>query len=335
MGPWARTSARSEQPCRNTRYPPPATLPVPTLRPPSSLHPDPYSAPRQALEAELRHHQNVCTDLVRRGCDLSARGPPTRPDPRKRAKALQGTWQWLRAGAARRGARLQAALLARQVAVRWAASGGGCVRGVQCTACPPPPHPPQYLADAAEAASWLREQQSALESAPCGPDPEATEALLLHHRRLERAVQAFGAELRQLDEQARAAAAQVSLTVRGAGRAPELRASGSKCTRDLSEAPVSRDHTEDGDGRAFVAVDQEAWASPGLVGAEGVVRGTGHPSAATSCLLPSPVRGIPSAHPGRSSSASGFAHFAHQFPGINQVPAGMPPLHFYHPRDNL
>lgn len=255
MGPWARTSARSEQPCRNTRYPPPATLPVPTLRPPSSLHPDPYSAPRQALEAELRHHQNVCTDLVRRGCDLSARGPPTRPDPRERAKALQGMWQWLRAGAARRGARLQAALLARQVAGRWAASSWGCVRGVQCTACPPP------------RSTWptrqtrplgCGEQRSALESAPCGPDPEATEALLLRHRRLERAVQAFGAELRQLDEQARAAAAQVSLTVRGVGRAPELRASGSKCTRDLSEAPVSRDHTEDGDGRAFVAPDQEA-----------------------------------------------------------------------------
>ncbi|XP_032199248.1 spectrin beta chain, non-erythrocytic 5 isoform X4 [Mustela erminea] len=146
----------------------------------------------KALEAELRHHQNVCTDLVRRGCDLSARGPPTRPDPRERAKALQGTWQWLRAGAARRGARLQAALLARQ-----------------------------YSADAADAASWLREQRLAMKSAPCGPDPEATEALLLHHRQLERAVQAFGAEMRQLDEQARAAAAQVSLTVVSALSSPK------------------------------------------------------------------------------------------------------------------
>lgn len=142
-------------------------------------------------------------------------------------------------------------------------AGSGTVGGEQLGVCAGRPmhslpSPPQYLADAADAASWLREQRSALESAPCGPDPEATEALLLRHRRLERAVQAFGAELRQLDEQARAAAAQVSLTVRGVGRAPELRASGSKCTRDLSEAPVSRDHTEDGDGRAFVAPDQEA-----------------------------------------------------------------------------
>ncbi|XP_032273432.1 spectrin beta chain, non-erythrocytic 5 [Phoca vitulina] len=126
----------------------------------------------KALEAELRHHQAVCADLVRRGCDLGARGPPTRPDPRERAEALQGAWQRLRARAARRGARLQAALLVQQ-----------------------------YLADAADAASWLREQRSALASAPWGRDPEAAEALLLRHGRLERALHAFGAELRQLDEQ--------------------------------------------------------------------------------------------------------------------------------------
>ncbi|XP_034850492.1 spectrin beta chain, non-erythrocytic 5 [Mirounga leonina] len=146
----------------------------------------------KALEAELRHHQAVCADLVRRGCDLGARGPPTRPDPRERAEALQGAWQRLRARAARRGARLQAALLVQQ-----------------------------YLADAADAASWLREQRSALASAPCGRDPEAAEALLLRHRRLERALHAFGAELRQLDEQARAAAAQVSLTVVSALSSPK------------------------------------------------------------------------------------------------------------------
>lgn len=82
------------------------------------------------------------------------------------------------------------------------------------------PSSPQYLADAADAASWLREQRSALASAPWGRDPEAAEALLLRHGRLERALHAFGAELRQLDEQARAAAAQVSLTVRAARQGP-------------------------------------------------------------------------------------------------------------------
>lgn len=157
---------------------------------------------------------------MRRGCDLSDRRPPTRPAPRQRAEALQGAWQRLRAGAARRGARLQAALLAQQVAGWWAAGGGG-----QWLVCAGRPEhsllsSSQYLADAADAASWLWEQRSALESAPCRRDPAATEALLLRHRLLERAVQAFGAELRQLDEQARAAAAKVSLTVRGGRQGP-------------------------------------------------------------------------------------------------------------------
>ncbi|XP_072594223.1 spectrin beta chain, non-erythrocytic 5 [Vulpes vulpes] len=138
----------------------------------------------KALEAEIRHHQAVCADLVRRGCDVGAPGLPRRPGPRERAEALQGAGQRLRARAASWGARLQAAALVQQ-----------------------------YAADAADAASWLRERRLALEGAPRGPAPEAAEALLRRHGRLERAVQAFGAELRRLDEQARAAAAQVSLTV--------------------------------------------------------------------------------------------------------------------------
>ncbi|GAB5572546.1 spectrin beta chain [Prionailurus iriomotensis] len=137
----------------------------------------------KALEAELRHHQAMCTDLVRRGCDLGARGHPTRPDPRERAQALQGAWQRLRVSTARRGARLHAAMLVQE-----------------------------YFSDAADAASWLREQQSALQSASRGRDQTAAEALLLHHQRLERSLHAFGTELRRLDEQARAAATQVSLT---------------------------------------------------------------------------------------------------------------------------
>ncbi|KAF5925525.1 hypothetical protein HPG69_001972 [Diceros bicornis minor] len=137
----------------------------------------------KALEAELRRHEAVCADLVRRGCELGARGPPTQPDPRERAEAVQGAWRRLWARAAGRGARLQAALLFQQ-----------------------------YFADAADAASWLRERGSALESASCGQDQAAAQALLLRHLRLERAVRAFGAELHRLDDQARAAAARVALT---------------------------------------------------------------------------------------------------------------------------
>ncbi|XP_049479925.1 spectrin beta chain, non-erythrocytic 5-like [Panthera uncia] len=145
----------------------------------------------KALEVELRHHQAMCTDLVRRGCDLGARGHPTWPDPRERAQALQGAWQRLRGSTARRGARLQAAMLVQE-----------------------------YFSDAADAASWLREQQSALESASRGRDQTAA-ALLLRHQRLERSLHAFGTELRRLDEQARAAATQVSLTVVSALSSPK------------------------------------------------------------------------------------------------------------------
>uniref|UniRef100_A0A8C0QVH5 Spectrin beta, non-erythrocytic 5 n=1 Tax=Canis lupus dingo TaxID=286419 RepID=A0A8C0QVH5_CANLU len=138
----------------------------------------------KALEAEIRRHQAVCADLVRRGCDVGAPGLPTRPGPSERAEALQGAGQRLRARAASWGARLQAAALVQQ-----------------------------YAADAADAASWLQERRLALEGAPRGPAREAAGALLRSHGRLERAVHAFGAELRRLDEQARAAATQVSLTV--------------------------------------------------------------------------------------------------------------------------
>ncbi|XP_062061690.1 spectrin beta chain, non-erythrocytic 5 [Lepus europaeus] len=137
----------------------------------------------KALEADLRRHQAVCSDLVRRGRDLSARGPPTQPEPRERAEAVQGASQQLRAWSARRGARLQATLLVAQ-----------------------------YLADAADAASWLREQRSSLEHELCGEDPAAAEGLLLRHVRLERSVRAFAAELQRLDEQARMAAARAPLT---------------------------------------------------------------------------------------------------------------------------
>ncbi|XP_069348326.1 spectrin beta chain, non-erythrocytic 5 [Eulemur rufifrons] len=141
----------------------------------------------KALDAELHRHQAVCAELVRRGRDLGARGSPTQRDLGERAEAVQGAWQLLRTRVAWRGARLQTALLVRQ-----------------------------YLADAAEATLWLREQRSSLESPSCGQDQAAAEALLRRHERLERAVRAFASELRGLDEQARAAAARASLTVMSA-----------------------------------------------------------------------------------------------------------------------
>ncbi|XP_057577784.1 spectrin beta chain, non-erythrocytic 5 [Hippopotamus amphibius kiboko] len=159
----------------------------------------------KALEAELQRHQAVCADLVRRGCDLGARGPPTWPDPRERAEAVQGACQRLQAQAAARGARLQAALLVQQ-----------------------------YFADVAEAASWLRERRSALESASFGQDQAAAEALLQRHLRLERAVRAFGAELRRLDEEARAAAARASLLAVSALSSPKKGPRNPRAWREIS-----------------------------------------------------------------------------------------------------
>uniref|UniRef100_A0A8C3VFV2 Spectrin beta, non-erythrocytic 5 n=1 Tax=Catagonus wagneri TaxID=51154 RepID=A0A8C3VFV2_9CETA len=139
----------------------------------------------KVLEAELHRHQAVCTDLVWRACDLGQVPVPLAwPDPQEQAEAVQDAWQRLWAHVMGRGMQLQGAQLIQQ-----------------------------YFADVAEAASWLQEQRSALESASFGEDQAAAEALLLRHQQLERALRAFGAELRRLDEQARAAAAQASLLV--------------------------------------------------------------------------------------------------------------------------
>ncbi|XP_036040911.1 spectrin beta chain, non-erythrocytic 5 [Onychomys torridus] len=136
----------------------------------------------KVLETELHRHQSVCADLLQRGRNLSVRGPPTQPDPLERAEAVQGTWQLLWTGATRRRARLQSALLVGQ-----------------------------YFSDSAEAASWLLLRQKQLESASCGKDQAEAEVLLQRHQLLEQDVHAFGAELRELEDQARAAASLVSL----------------------------------------------------------------------------------------------------------------------------
>ncbi|XP_006883283.1 PREDICTED: spectrin beta chain, non-erythrocytic 5 [Elephantulus edwardii] len=145
----------------------------------------------KALEAEVHRHQAVCTDLAQRGRDLSALGDQMEVDPRERAEAVLGAWQLLETQAARLNARLQAALLVRQ-----------------------------YFADAADAASWLRERQSLMEGAPCARDQANAEGLLRRHVRLERALRAFEAELRGLDQQARRAAARTSFTVLSAQSHP-------------------------------------------------------------------------------------------------------------------
>uniref|UniRef100_A0A452DXD2 Spectrin beta, non-erythrocytic 5 n=1 Tax=Capra hircus TaxID=9925 RepID=A0A452DXD2_CAPHI len=152
----------------------------------------------KALQAELHRHQAVCADLLQRGRNLGACGPPTQPDPWERAEAVQGMWQRLWARMDEQGVRLQAALFVHL------------------------PSSSQYFTDVAEADSWLQEQQSALESASFGQDQVATEALLRQHLRLERSVRTFGTELRRLDEQAQVATAQAALLVVSALSSPKI-----------------------------------------------------------------------------------------------------------------
>lgn len=52
---------------------------------------------------------------MQRGRNLSVKEPLTQPDPLERAEAVQGIWQLLWTGAARRRTRLQTALLVGQV----------------------------------------------------------------------------------------------------------------------------------------------------------------------------------------------------------------------------
>ncbi|KAL6035829.1 hypothetical protein STEG23_005226 [Scotinomys teguina] len=67
------------------------------------------------------------------------------------------------------------------------------------------------LLHSSEAASWLLLRRKQLESASCGRDQAEAEALVQRHLLLEQDVLAFGAWLRELEDQARAAAALVSL----------------------------------------------------------------------------------------------------------------------------
>ncbi|XP_006831957.1 PREDICTED: spectrin beta chain, non-erythrocytic 5 [Chrysochloris asiatica] len=175
---------------------------------------------QKALEAEIRRHQGVCADLSQRGRDLGIRGPPTQPDPRERAEAVQDAWQLLRTRVTGLGARLQTALLVQQ-----------------------------YFADAADAASWLREQRSLLDSMSCRPDQADAETLLLHHQPLQHTLHAFGAELQQLEEQARVAAARASLAVQaGSALGPQgegPRKQGAWCSSDPDFDPNTILETQD------------------------------------------------------------------------------------------
>ncbi|XP_061199763.1 spectrin beta chain, non-erythrocytic 5 [Neopsephotus bourkii] len=133
----------------------------------------------KALEAECNSHRAVCTDVVRRGLELSQKNPTQREDILRQTDNLQKLWQQLQDEVADRKSRLQAAALIKQ-----------------------------YFADVDEANSWLRERQPLLTSKDYGKDESSTEALLHRHLRLEKEIAAYSSEMRRLKEQAAVAAEQ-------------------------------------------------------------------------------------------------------------------------------
>uniref|UniRef100_A0A8C9MEA9 Calponin-homology (CH) domain-containing protein n=1 Tax=Serinus canaria TaxID=9135 RepID=A0A8C9MEA9_SERCA len=133
----------------------------------------------KALEAECNSHRAICTDVMRRGWELSQKNPTRQDDILRQTDNLQKLWQQLQDEVADRKSRLQAAALIKQ-----------------------------YFADTAEADSWLRERQPLLASKDYGKDESSAEALLHRHLRLEKEIAAYSCEMRRLKEQADLAAQQ-------------------------------------------------------------------------------------------------------------------------------
>uniref|UniRef100_A0A8C3ND41 Uncharacterized protein n=1 Tax=Geospiza parvula TaxID=87175 RepID=A0A8C3ND41_GEOPR len=133
----------------------------------------------KALEAECNSHRAICTEVMRRGWELSQKNPMRQDDILKQTDNLQKLWQQLQDEVADRKSRLQAAALIKQ-----------------------------YFADINEADSWLRERQPLLASKDYGKDESSTEALLHRHLRLEKEIAAYSSEMRRLKEQADIAAQQ-------------------------------------------------------------------------------------------------------------------------------
>ena len=226
----------------------------------------------------------MCTDLVRRGCDLGARGHPTWPDPRERAQALQGAWQRLRASTARRGARLQAAMLVQEVVrLRMQGGPGRRVGSAPCPACP-----------TARSTSVMRLTRPR----GCGSSSRPWRARPAGGTRRPRpcccatsdwsvACTPSGRSYGDWTSRRGRPQPKCRLPYVWDGKDPELQASSTKCTCGLSTMPpLPCPHTEGGNGRAFVAPDLGTFAS-----------GLGCPTPPQQLLIgcPSPISGILSA----------------------------------------
>ncbi|XP_019374606.1 PREDICTED: spectrin beta chain, non-erythrocytic 5 [Gavialis gangeticus] len=138
----------------------------------------------KALETECNSHKVICSNVMRKGWELSQRNPSRRTAIQKQTDSLQNLWQQFQDEVVNRKIRLQAAALIKQ-----------------------------YFADIDEAESWLRERQPLLDSKDYGKDEYSAEALLYRHMRLEKEITAYGLEMRRLKEQANAVAKEAPSAV--------------------------------------------------------------------------------------------------------------------------
>ncbi|XP_065259867.1 spectrin beta chain, non-erythrocytic 5 [Emys orbicularis] len=133
----------------------------------------------KALEVECNSHKAICSNIVRKGWELSQRNHSNQREIQMQTDSLQKLWQQLQDEVANRKIRLQAAALIKQ-----------------------------YFADIDEADSWLRERQPLLASKDYGKDESSAEALLHRHLRLEKEITGYCLEMRRLEEQAHTVAKQ-------------------------------------------------------------------------------------------------------------------------------
>ncbi|CAM5151113.1 unnamed protein product [Natator depressus] len=138
----------------------------------------------KALEVECNSHKAICSNVVRKGWELSQRNHSNQRDIQMQTDSLQKLWQQLQDEVANRKIRLQAAALIKQ-----------------------------YFVDIDEADSWLRERQPLLASKDYGKDESSAEALLHRHLRLEKEITVYCLEMRRLEEQAGTVAKQAPSAV--------------------------------------------------------------------------------------------------------------------------
>lgn len=127
----------------------------------------------QALISEIHNHEPQVTKVCRAGDDMVSGGHFMSGEINDRSKHLHDSWEGLKEKAERRKDDLDDSLLAHQ-----------------------------YLADANEAESWMREKQPIVGSTDYGKDEDSAEALLKKHSALMSDLEAFKSTINQLREQA-------------------------------------------------------------------------------------------------------------------------------------